>query len=94
MLLPGEVPRAKLRALNCDAGIIFFRPREFQTSGSESQLLHVASHVAVKDHPKIKRTIDLLDFLECIGIGNLDFHSEVLLSIDKDGFGKPESGHR
>ena len=51
-------------------------------------LLHVASHVAIQDHPKIEGAVDPLDFFQHVGVGNLNFDPEVLLFIDEDGFGE------
>src|SRR3990172_1695819 len=63
------------------------------THRGELSLLHVADHVAVQNDPREKRTVDLLNLFEHIGIGNLNFHPKILLLVDEDRFGKAERGH-
>src|SRR5204862_3755123 len=54
------------------------------------RLLHIASHVSIQHDPDKHRTVDLLDFLEDIGVGNIDFNAEVLLFVDEDRLGEAE----
>src|SRR2546430_6974292 len=74
--------------------IVPYTPKVVEQPCGGVTLLHVAGHVTIENQPDEKRPVDLLNLFEHVGVGDLNFHPEVLLPIDEDGFGKAKGGGR